>query len=157
MFCRSYAQMLGATLAALLGLAACVERPATTVAGPSFDISSNPVASLPSGTTVTFFLATAGNLPDPDPGPPTDVLVFTGRPTFLTTLPECNPDQLLVQDAVLVDAAGGGSSQKLSVFQDTTYGQGQLIPPGTRLLRFQVGDNCTSGGLGYRKYTASVE
>ena len=114
---------------------------------------SNAAGPLPSGTAVVVLLDTSGNLPEPYPGPPTDMLVFTGGRTFLTELPGCHEGQLPLRSAVLVDAGGPRSSRLVNVF---VLGP-DPIPPGTRVTGFVPGITCISGGIVYRKYTGTVE
>ena len=113
---------------------------------------SNAGPPLPSGTSVTLFLDTSGNVPEPDPGPPTDMLVFTGGRTFLIAIPECFEARLPLQNAVLVDADGPRSSRLVSAIV-----VGDPIPSGTRVTGFAPGVTCTSGGITYKKYTGTVE
>ena len=73
------------------------------------DRPSNAAGPLPSGTFVEVYIDASGNQPDPDPGPPTDMLVFTGGPTDSTVLLGCE-EVAVRQDAILVDRDGGRSS-----------------------------------------------
>ena len=107
----------------------------------------------PPGTAVTLFLDASGNLPEPDPGPPTDMLVFTGGRTFVIEIPGCSIYPMPLQNAVLVDSDGGRSSRMVSVIVETV----EPVPPGTRLSGFVNAGPCTSGGIPCRKYAATVK
>ncbi len=108
---------------------------------------------LPSGTVVTLFLPTNGNLPEPDPGPPTDKLVFTGGKVVESSLPGCSDSAMPLQNAVLVDPGSQRSGRIISVFISIA----DSVPPGTRLTGFNGSGNCISDGVTYRKYTATAE
>jgi len=108
---------------------------------------------LASGTSIVVFLDTSGNLPEPDPGPPADMLLFTGGRTFLASVPGCSDHPLPLQDAVLVDADGPRSSRQVKVLIDGP----DAIPPGTRVKGFAPGIACLSDGIVYKKYTGTVE
>ena len=109
---------------------------------------------LQSGTSVVVFLDTSGNLPEPDPGPPTDMMVFTGGRSFLAQLPGCSDTPLALQDAVLIDRDGPRASRHAKVF--LAPGQ-DAVPAGTRLKNFASGIACLSDGIVYKKYTGVVE
>ena len=111
------------------------------------------------GTPVTVYLEAAGNQPEPDPGPPTDKLVFTGGRTFSIELPGCTDTSLPLRNAVLVDANGPRSSRTVSAIAriEPSGTEVVAIPPGTRLIQFLSAGSCTSGGIAYRKYISIVE
>ena len=133
---------------------------AILVSGVLVSSPSNAGQRLESGTSVILFLEASGNQPEPDPGPPTDMLIFTGGRTFSIELHGCSETSLPVQNAVLVDANGPRSSRTVSAFVMPVFVSGGLffgLPSGTRLTGFQPAGSCISGGIRYRKYSTTVE
>jgi hypothetical protein len=136
---------IAALIGTLIGLPSNV--PAQEAAGP-----------LPSGTGVIVWLEASVNQPEPDLGPPTDMLVFTGGPTFLVDL-DCFDEPEYRQNAVLVDVNGRRSSRAVSVIAQHAHVEGEAVPvtPGTRVTNFIPAGGCNSGGITYRKYVGTVE
>lgn len=110
-------------------------------------------APLAAGTSVVVFLSTEGNLPEPDPGPPTDKLIFTGKKVIDTPLPGCSDSNMPLQNAVLVDPGTTRGGRIISVFVVSA----DSVPPGTRIGGFGQGVTCTSDGVTYKKFTGIVE
>jgi len=113
---------------------------------------------LPSGTEVTIFIEADSNQPEPDPGPPTDILVFTGGRSYSIELLGCSDQFLALQQAILVDADGPRSSRAVSVaVPPIAAAAATVVPAGTRLEEFRASGGCTSGGISYRRYIAKVQ
>ena len=132
---------------------------AITLSGILVSPASKAGQPLESGTVVVFFLEASGNQPEPDPGPPTDMLLFTGGRIFSIELPGCSDILLSLHNAVLVDVNGPRSSRTVSViaFPVPVAGEAVPIPPGTRLTSSNAAGGCISDGISYRKYYAVVE
>ena len=119
-------------------------------------LPSNAAERLEPGTPLTVYPEAGGNQPEPDPGPPTDKLVFTGGRTYQIELLGCTTKPLPLQNAVLVDADGPRTSRTVSVMTNHV-GTSEPIPAGTRLAGITSAGSCASGGVVYREYSATVE
>ncbi len=127
---------------------------AATVTSPGLvGAQGNNVPPYP-GDGITVLIPVSSNQPEPDPGPPTDMLVFTGRSLGTVNVAGCSTGEFPIQRAVLVDPDGGRASRNLEVVNITVLPQ---IPPGTRLRSFAFQTICSAGGVLYKRHTAVVE
>jgi len=126
-----------------------------TLAGFAVIVSSTSGARAQQpGEAISVLIPAAGNQPEPDPGPPTDMLVITGRSLGTVNVAGCGAGEHPLQMAILVDPDGGRASRRVEVIN---INQGTPIPPGTRLLNFDFQTDCTIGGEAYKRYTAVVD
>jgi hypothetical protein len=111
-----------------------------------------------SGDTIQFLIPAAANQPDPV-GPVTDVLIFIGRKTTASPGTGCAPTgSYPVQNAVLVDPAGGRSERIVGVITTAQSGGGSdPIPPGTKITDITFVIDCNIGTDAYHKYSGTVE
>jgi hypothetical protein len=116
-------------------------------------LATQPALALQSGDIVEFLIRTDSNQPDPPSGP-TDKLIFTGGRVTSIDTSGCAPGTHPVQNAVLVDPAGGRSGRIVGVIVSS---ETDPIPPGTKLTSIQATGVCTTGGATYNRYQGTVE
>lgn len=105
------------------------------------------------GDPVSVLIPASGNQPEPDPGPPTDKLIYTGGRVTTVDAAGCQVGSFPLQNGVLVDPAAGRGGRIEGVITLT----GDAVPPGTKLKTFNFVTDCTAGGIAYKRYTAVVE
>ena len=114
-----------------------------------------PASAQQSGDLVTFLIPILENQPDPPSGP-RDKLIYTGGQVIFVDTTGCQSGTFPIQNAVLVDPAGGRSGRILGVI---TISQSGPVPPGTKLKNIgevQPSPCATASGI-YRRYTGTVE
>jgi hypothetical protein len=111
--------------------------------------------ALERGDSVTFLIPAAENQPQPPAGP-ADKLIYSGGQLTSVDVTGCGVGTHPMQNAVLVDPAGGRSGRIVGVI---TTSQTEPVPPGTRLIALEQLGACViiSSLVPYIRYEGSVE
>lgn len=100
------------------------------------------------GETIVFLLPASGSQPEVD-----DKLIYTGGRATTTDAGDCAGQQQPVQNAVLVDPAGGRASRIIGIITI----RADAPAPGTRLGTLTFDANCSISGTAYKRYNGVVQ
>jgi len=109
------------------------------------------------GDTVSFLVSQGTEITVPTGGDPGDKVVYSGRSTGTTDGGACAAGtDFAIQNAVLVDPRNPGvrTSRLTGII---TVSQSGSVAPGTRLTSIQTLATCVISGVGYDKYSGTVE
>lgn len=115
--------------------------------------------ALNTGDTVQFLIPTASIQPEPEVGPKTDKLLYTGGSVTTSVGTGCaTTGSYPIQNAILVDPGAGRSGRIVGIITTFQTGGGsEALNPGTTIVNIAFLVDCSIGADTYKKYTGTVE